>query len=227
MTTPRRGAAACTAAVTLILVLAACGDDTTSATAEDSPTAATEVAEAHNDADIAFAQGMIPHHRQAVMMSGLAEGRTDNPDVLELSGEISTAQGPEIQTMTSFLDAWGAAAPMGGASEMPMESTDEMEGMDHSTMDADDMAGSEGTEGMEGMSGMMTPEQMADLEAAEGAEFDRMFLQMMVEHHEGAVEMANTQLDEGENPQARALAEQIIEAQESEITRMQDLLAAS
>lgn len=211
MTTPRRGAAACTAAVTLILVLAACGDDTTSAAAEDSPTAATEVAEAHNDADIAFAQGMIPHHRQAVMMSGLAEGRTDNPDVLMLSGEISTAQGPEIQTMTSFLDAWGADAPMGGASEMPMESTDEMEGM----------------EGMEGMSGMMTPEQMADLEAAEGAEFDRMFLQMMVEHHEGAVEMANTQLDEGENPQARALAEQIIDAQESEITRMQDLLAAS
>ncbi len=220
MTTPRRGAAAFAAAVTLTLVLAACGDDTTSASAEDAPTAATEVAEAHNDADIAFAQGMIPHHRQAVMMSELAGGRTDNPDVLELTEEISAAQGPEIQTMTAFLDAWGAGAPMGDASEMPM---DEMEGMDHSTMDADEMDGM----GMEGMSGMMTPQQMADLEAAEGAEFDQMFLTMMIEHHEGAVEMANTQLDEGENPDARALAEDIITAQESEITRMQDLLDAS
>ncbi|WP_380167877.1 DUF305 domain-containing protein [Jannaschia sp. R86511] len=218
MTTPRRGAAAFAAAATLTLVLAACGDDTTSASAGDAPTAATEVAEAHNDADIAFAQGMIPHHRQAVMMSELAEDRTDNPDVLELTEEISAAQEPEIQTMTAFLDAWGADAPMGDASEMPM---DDMEGMDHSTMDADDMAG------MEGMSGMMTPQQMADLEAAQGAEFDQMFLTMMIEHHEGAVEMANTQLDEGENPDTRALAEDIITAQESEITRMQDLLDAS
>lgn len=214
MTTPRRGAAAFAAAVTLTLVLAACGDDTTSSTS-DAPTAAAEVAEAHNDADIAFAQGMIPHHRQAVMMSELAEGRTDNPDVLALSGEISAAQEPEIQTMTAFLDAWGADATMGGASETPMDD------MDHSSTDADDMAQ------MEGMSGMMTPEQMSDLEAAEGAEFDRMFLEMMVEHHEGAVEMANTQLDDGENPDARELAQEVIDAQESEIDRMQDLLAAS
>ena len=220
MTTPRRGAAALTAAVTLTLVLAACGDDTTSTSAEDVPTAAAEVAEAHNEADITFAQGMIPHHRQAVMMSALAADRTDDPDVLELAGEISAAQGPEIQTMTAFLDAWGADAPMGGSSEMPM---DEMEGMDHSTMDADEMDGM----GMQGMSGMMTPQQMADLAAAEGAEFDQQFRQMMIEHHEGAVEMATTQLDEGENPDALALAEDIIEAQESEITRMQDLLDAS
>ncbi len=96
-----------------------------------------------------------------------------------------------------------------------------MDDMDHSSTDADDMAQ------MEGMSGMMTPEQMSDLEAAEGAEFDRMFLEMMVEHHEGAVEMANTQLDDGENPDARELAQEVIDAQESEIDRMQDLLAAS
>ncbi len=215
MTTPRRGAAAFAAAVTLTFVLAACGDDTTSTSPAEATTEAAEVAEVHNDADIAFAQGMIPHHQQAVMMSELVEGRTDNPDVLELSGEISAAQEPEIQTMTAFLDAWGADATMGGASETPMDD------MDHSSTDADDMAQ------MEGMSGMMTPEQMADLEAAEGAEFDQMFLQMMIAHHEGAVEMADTQLDEGENPEARQLAEEIIEAQESEIGRMQDLLSAS
>jgi len=196
MTTPRRGAAAFAAAVTLTLVLAACGDDTSPTSAGEAPTAAAEVDEAHNEADITFAQGMIPHHRQAVMMSELAEGRTDNTDVLELTGEISAAQEPEIQTMTAFLDAWGA----------------------------DDMAQ---MEGMDGMSGMMTPEQMAGLEDAEGAEFDEMFLQMMIEHHEGAVEMSTTQLDEGENPDARTLAQDIIDAQESEIVRMQDLLAAS
>jgi uncharacterized protein (DUF305 family) len=217
MTTPRRGAAALAAAVTLTLLLAACGEITASDSAA-APTAAAEVSEVHNDADIAFAQGMIPHHRQAVMMSALAEGRTENPDVLELTEEISAAQEPEIRTMTAFLEAWGADAPMGGSSEMPMG---DMEGMDHGDMDMDDMAQ------MEGMSGMMTPQQMAELEAAEGAEFDQLFLEMMIEHHEGAVEMANTQLDQGENPDARALAEEIIEAQESEITRMQDLLDAS
>ena len=210
MTTPRRGAAAFAAAVTLTLVLAACGDATTSDSSAGAPTAAAEVTEAHNDADITFAQGMIPHHQQAVMMSEMAEGRTDNADVLELSGEISAAQEPEIQTMTAFLEAWGAGGPM--------------DGMDHSTMDADDMAA---MPGMEGMSGMMTPQQMSDLEAAEGPDFDRMFLQLMIEHHEGAVEMATTQLDDGENPDARALAEEIIQAQESEIARMQDLLAGS
>jgi uncharacterized protein (DUF305 family) len=223
MTTPRRGAAALAAAVTLTLLLAACGEITASESAT-APTAAAEVSEVHNDADIVFAQGMIPHHRQAVMMSALAGGRTENPDVLELTEEISAAQEPEIRTMTAFLEAWGADAPMGGSSEMPMGDMGDMEGMDHGDMDMDDMAQ---MEGMEGMSGMMTPQQMAELEAAEGAEFDRLFLEMMIEHHEGAVEMADTQLDEGENPDARALAEEIIEAQESEITRMQDLLDAS
>ena len=107
--------------------------------------------------------------------------------------------------MTAFLEAWGAEVP---AEDMDMSM--EMEGMDHG-----------------GMAGMMSPEQMADMEATEGADFDRMFLEMMIEHHEGAVTMAETQLDEGENPTALELAQTIIDAQQVEIDLMQDLLAGS
>ena len=199
---------AAAAAATLTFVLAACGDSTdeTADPGAESPAAAEEVDATHNEADVTFAQGMIPHHRQAVQMSELAAGRTENPEALELAEEISAAQGPEIQTMTAFLEAWGADVPA-----------------DDMTMDGDGMDG-DGMDGMAGMAGMMTPEEMADLEAAEGQSFDQMFLQMMVAHHEGAVEMAQTELDEGQDPDALQLAEEIIDTQQSEIQRMQNLL---
>ena len=212
MTTSRiRGAAALTAAVSLSFVLAACGDDMSniqSGTA-DTATTAEEVEGPNNEADVSFAQGMLPHHRQAVEMSELALDRAEDPVVLALAEEISAAQEPEIQTMTAFLEAWGA--------EVPKEDMS-MEGMDQ--------GGDESMEGMEGMAGMMSPEDMAALESAEGAEFDEMFLQMMVEHHEGAVDMARTELDEGETPTALELAQAIVDTQESEIERMQGLLGS-
>lgn len=204
MNTPRRVAAAFAAATALTLILSACGETSSDDASGAGPTSASEVDGAFNEADVTFAQGMIPHHRQAVEMSELAADRTDTPEVLELAEEISAAQEPEIRTMTSFLEAWDAEVP------------EDMAGMDRG---ADDMA-------MEGMSGMMTPEQMADLEAAEGEAFDQTFLAMMVAHHEGAVEMAQEELDEGENPDALTLAEAIISTQESEIERMEDLMAS-
>lgn len=214
MNTPRRVAAAFAAATALTLVLGACADTSADTdTADAPPTIASEVDSAYNDADVTFAQGMIPHHRQAVQMSELAVERTDTPEVLELSEEISSAQGPEIQTMTAFLEAWGAEVP----EDMEMG---DMEGMDHGGSDGMDMD-------MEGMAGMMTPEQMTDLEGTEGADFDQMFLEMMIAHHEGAVEMAQVEIEAGDNPDAVSLAEDIIAAQESEIERMQDLLDAA
>lgn len=158
------------------------------------------------DADVAFAQGMIPHHRQAVEMAELAAGRTENPQVLDLAARIGGAQEPEIAIMTSWLQEWGA--------DVPAED-DAMGGMDHSGMDHG---------GMAGMGGMMTPEQMTALEQTSGAEFDRMFLQMMVEHHRGAVEMAQTELADGTDPDALALAQEIADAQQAEITEMESLL---
>ena len=214
MTSLRRSAAALGAAAALSLVLAACADDSTTTSAPDvepaptesmetgsgvPPASAEEVDEPFNDADVTFAQGMIPHHRQAVEMAEMVAGRTENSDVQQLAEEIAAAQDPEIQTMTAFLEAWGAEVPFGG-----------MAGMDH--------------DGMDGMSGMMSAEDMAELEAATGGSFDRAFLEMMVVHHEGAVEMAQEQLEAGENPSALALAQEVIDAQQAEIQRMQDLL---
>lgn len=156
------------------------------------------------DADVAFAQGMIPHHRQAVEMAELCAGRTETPEALDLAARIGGAQEPEIATMTTWLQEWGA--------EVPAED-DAMGGMDHSGMG-----------GTAGMGGMMTPEQMTALGQASGAEFDRMFLQMMVEHHRGAVEMAQSELADGTNPEALALAQEIADAQQAEISEMESLL---
>ena len=218
----RRSAAALGAAAALSLVLAACADDTTSPAPQagstmaestgpgsvPAPTSAEEVAGPFNDADVSFAQGMLPHHRQAVEMAEMTQGRTDTPEVLELAEQISAAQGPEIQTMTAFLESWGAEVPA--------------EGMDMGS----GMAGTD-SGGTEGMPGMMSAGEMTGLEAATSENFDRMFLQMMVVHHEGAVQMAQAELDAGENPSALSLAQAIVDAQESEIARMRDLLSGA
>jgi uncharacterized protein (DUF305 family) len=181
------------------------------ATAATDPTVAVVVDEAHNDADITFAQGMIPHHEQALQMSEMALAAAADEQVRALAEEISGAQEPEIALMRTMLDTWGADQPE------PLGDTGHGD-MDHGDMDHGDM-------GARGMSGMMSPEDMASLGDAEGDAFDRMWLTMMIEHHEGAVEMAEAELAEGQNPQATALAEDVVRVQQDEIRRMQDLLA--
>ena len=210
--------AAAAATLTAALVLTACGGgDPAGGAAPANPAPAPTSAAApsaaisaeHNQADIAFAQGMIPHHQQAVEMSKLATDRAGSDDVRRLATEIEQAQGPEIAQMQAFLTAWGAPAP--GA----------MPGMDHESMGhGPDQNGM----GQGGMAGMMTPEQMGQLKQANGADFDRMFLEMMIAHHEGAVQMAQTELANGTNPEATALAQQIVDAQETEIAEMRELL---
>ncbi|MCX6465168.1 MAG: DUF305 domain-containing protein [Pseudonocardiales bacterium] len=209
MTTKKTAARLLAATAITTFALAGCASGTEPAPSGSAPAGAPSAAAAQgefNDADVAFAQGMIPHHRQAVAMAELVAGRTENPEVIDLAARIGGAQEPEIATMTGWLQEWGAEVPaegeMGG-----------MAGMDHG-----------GMAGMEGMSGMMTPEQMTALEQASGPEFDQMFLEMMVEHHRGAIEMAQTELDEGSDPEALALAQQIIDAQQAEITEMESLL---
>ena len=148
------------------------------------------------DTDVTIAHKMIPPPEQAVTMTELAPERAGD-EVQALAEEIQAAQGPEIDRMNTLLESWG------------QESVQDMEDMDH-----DDMTG------------MMSDEQMAELEESEGEEFDTMFLQMMIEHHEGAVEMAQTELDEGVNPEARDLAQQIIDDQDAEIEQMNEMLGA-
>lgn len=156
---------------------------------------------AHNDADVSFAQQMITHHQQAIEMSELAETRAASPEAKDLAADIKGAQDPEIKTMTGWLERWGEDVP--GA--------DEHGGHDMSSGD---------------MPGMMSEDEMAELEGASGPAFDRMFLTMMIEHHEGAIDMAKTEQEDGEYPDAIALAEEIERAQTAEITTMNELLGS-
>ncbi len=149
----------------------------------------------HNAADVTFATDMIPHHEQAVQMADLAESRSSDPDVLDLAAQIRAAQDPEIQTMSGWLSGWGEPVP------------EEMDGMDTGAMP-----------------GMMTGQEMADLAAAAGADFDALFLEAMIEHHTGAVQMAQTEQADGQYADAIDLAGQIEEGQTAEIATMQDLL---
>lgn len=150
----------------------------------------------HNDADVSFAQGMIPHHRQAIDMSRLAYERAGSEQVEDLARRIEAAQGPEIDALTGWLESW----------EIPT-SREDMPSTDHGNM-----------------RGMMTSDDMQRLRQAEGDEFDRMFLTMMIEHHEGAVDMARTELARGRFPEAKRMARQIIDTQQAEIDTMRDLL---
>ena len=149
-----------------------------------------------------FAQMMIPHNRQDVQMSEMLLAKEDIPaNVRDFAQGVIEAQGPEIERMNAMLTAWG---------EEPMTGSGGMEGMDHGS-------GS-------GMSGMMSEEDMAALEAAQGTEAARMYLTQMTEHHRGAVDMAEEEVANGQNPQAVALAQQVIEDQEAEIQEMEQML---
>jgi uncharacterized protein (DUF305 family) len=159
-----------------------------------------------NDADVTFAQDMIPHHRQAAEMAKLAAGRTENPQVLDLADQITAAQQPEIDEMSRWLKSWGKKVPS------DTSGMGEMKGMDHGSSSD--------------MPGMMSADEMASLEAASGAEFDRQFLTMMTAHHEGAIEMARSEEAHGRSDDAVALAEKIHEDQAAEVTTMQGLLGS-
>lgn len=171
------------------------------ATATPSTTAtgsAEEVSAEHNDADVMFAQMMIPHHQQAVEMSEMLLAKDDVPaEVAAFAQKVIDAQGPEIERMNAMLTAWG---------QDPVD-TDGMEGMDHG-----------------GMSGMMSEEDMTALDQAQGTEAARLYLEQMTAHHKGAVDMAKDEVEDGQNPQAVQLAEQVIADQEAEITEMQQML---
>ncbi|MGH3985090.1 MAG: DUF305 domain-containing protein [Pseudonocardiaceae bacterium] len=193
-----------TAAIALTGAAALGGCGSTETAPPGSSASSPQVAQAHNQADITFAQGMIPHHAQAIMMSEMAAQRAGSPQVKDLAARIQTAQQPEIDQMSGFLRAWNtpvpdANSPMGGMGKM-----------DHG--------------GGGGMPGMMSGDQMQQLGQATGDAFDRMFLQMMITHHQGAITMAETELKDGQNPEARELAQRIIDDQQREITEMQSLL---
>lgn len=186
-------------AAVAVIGLGACGsdDDGGAISAEGG----AEVAEAtHNEADVTFAQSMVPHHQQAIEMADLALERAESPDVKDLAQRIKDAQDPEIKVLEGWLAEWDEEVDSG------------MDGMDH--------GGGSG----EMSEGMMSEDDMAELESLDGSAFDTAFLEMMKEHHEGAVTMARTEVEEGEYEPAKVLAQDVIDTQSAEIEEIDELL---
>ena len=194
-------------ATLLALTAAGCSDPapvdpgTIEPTASSTSPSTSEDDAAFNEADVAFAQMMIIHHRDAVDMARMAPERTTDPDVLALADAIAAAQQPEIDLMSGWLEGWVAEVPPEGSSMAPME---------HG----------------ETMPGAMSEDQMSELEGSRDAAFDTAFLTLMIGHHEGAIEMAEDVLATGANPAALALAQQIIATQSAEIDTMRELLGS-
>jgi uncharacterized protein (DUF305 family) len=199
-----RIAALLAAATTTLTACVNINTGTDEPAAGDSATTSSE----HNEADVEFATDMIPHHAQALRMAAMAEARADSAELRSLAADIEDAQGPEIDLMAGWLESWGE--------EVPDTDTGHM-GTDHGAM-GDNM------DDLDGMPGMMSDEELDALGEASGSPFDAMWLRMMIEHHEGAIEMARTEQDEGKNPDAVALAEDIEATQTAEIATMEDML---
>lgn len=200
MSATRRRLAATTAILALTATLAACstGEEPPAAPESSSSEEAEETTE-HNAADVEFTQMMIVHHQGALEMAELAVERASTEEVRTLAERIAAAQGPEIELMSGWLQMWDEELPAGA----------EHGGMDHGGMDMD---------------GMDQEEAMTTLAGLEGVEFDRKFLELMVAHHRGAIEMAQTQIGEGADSDALALARTIRDDQNTEITEMENLL---
>lgn len=185
-------------AVALTGTLAACGSDDESVAESTVASNASTEAVVLDPADVEFAQGMIAHHEQAIEMAEIALDPTSgaSAEVVDLATRIRDAQEPEVELMTEWLTAAGESLTM-------------------DTSDGHDMSS---------MEGMMTVEQMDALAASTGADFDRMWLEMMIAHHEGAISQSQTVKANGSNPDVLSLADQIIAAQEAEIDEMRSLL---
>lgn len=172
---------------------------TSCSTSSDANTG-TDVVEAvadFNEDDVMFAQMMIPHHEQAIEMSDIALDPTVGASnaVKELAARIKAAQDPEITKMKAFLTTW--------KERLTPDSS-----MDHSDM----------------MSGMLSADDIKKLSSLRGPEFDRAWMTGMIEHHEGAIEMAKDVLKDGKDTAVKALAQLITTAQDSEILEMKKLL---
>ena len=210
------------AAVATLVIAAGCSNNSGGeqpsgqATTAATPTAQamTPAGEAHNDADVMFAQHMIPHHQQAVEMSDMVLGKQGiDPRVTELANQIKAAQGPEIEKMQGWLTQWGSP-------QMPMPSG--MPG--HGSMST--TSGMPGMSGTPGTSGMMSEQEMAALQIAQGVEASKLFLTQMITHHEGAITMAQTEIKDGQYPDALELARSIVTSQQKEIDTMKGILAS-
>ena len=183
-------------AAAVVVVLASCSGGPTGA----SPTHDSRSAE-HNAADVAFAEDMIPHHRQAVDMTAMVPSRSTNPDLLVMATHISSDQQAEILTMKGLLAQWGV-----------QDAPSHENAMDHSGMH---------------IAGMVDGATLNTIQSLSGPSFDALWMTSMISHHQGAITMAQTEIDQGRSPDAIKLAKIIISAQQREIAQMTHLLSVS
>lgn len=175
-----------TSTLALALALTGCSVDSSETNSKDSSSSTEAPATSANAADEMFVTMMIPHHQQAIDMADILIEKDDaDARVTELAQNVKDAQGPEIERMLSWLEEWGVTYDPGS-------------GMDHGAGD-----------------GMMSESDMTALKDASGADASRLFLEQMIMHHEGAVDMARTALQDASNPEVLELAEQVIDDQTS------------
>ena len=159
---------------------------------QEQGTASAEAAP--GDADVTFTQNMIPHHQQAIEMAKLVDNHTDRPELRKLADSIMRGQSQEITQLQEWLRSWDKPAT-------PSEG--------------------HGGHGDTEMPGMMSETDMRRLMEATGTEFDLAFVEMMAAHHQGAIDMAKTELKDGSLPEVTRLAQQIIDTQQNEIDLLQ------
>ena len=174
------------------------GDSARELSAEE----AIEIANiSYSPADALFMQDMIPHHNQAVQMAALVADRTNRPELVDVAGRIDISQADEIEFMQQWLSERGEAVPDPTAHEA-MHTTHKM-------------------------AGMASPEQMAELATLKGTDFDRLFLELMIPHHEGAVKMVEELMEQpgsAFDPVLFQFTTDITNDQTAEIERMNALL---
>ena len=179
------------------LLLSACGSHDMGSMNMGSSDTSNSIPESadFNDADVMFAQMMIPHHEQAIEMSDIALDPNTGASaaIIALATQIKGAQDPEISQMKNLLTTWGMPTNMGS--------------MDHSSM----------------MDGMLSLEEMDTLGQLKGAEFDKAWAKGMIAHHEGAIKMANDVLAHGKNSEILALANAVVSGQTAEIETLKPL----
>ncbi|EFG79852.1 hypothetical protein HMPREF0591_0248 [Mycobacterium parascrofulaceum ATCC BAA-614] len=200
-----RTLAAAVAALAALVGVGACSNSRNdqAGPTKGAPTSAS-APDGHRQADVVFAQHMIPHHQQAIEMSDIVLGKQGiDSRVVDLANRIKAAQGPEIQQMQTWLGQWA----------MPSQTM----------MPSQGMTPTQST--MPGMSGM-SDEDMAALKNTQGVEASRLFLTQMIQHHRGAITMAQDEINSGGYPAATAMARSIAASQQQEIDTMQKLLAS-
>jgi uncharacterized protein (DUF305 family) len=194
-----RRVAAVVAAVAAGLFLSSCSspasDGQTGQEQTDEPVITGQPA-GYNADDVSFATNMIPHHQQAVELSAMVPERSANVGLVTLAKQISAAQQPEINVMKVFLVQWN---------ENP--ETNSGHGGHGNTM-----------------AGMVDEPTMTRLTSLNGAEFDKLWLESMISHHQGAIEMAKAEIANGDNVDAKTLATNIVTTQEAELGQMKKML---